>query len=431
MKTLLQKILKILAKAILAKYRPEIIGITGSVGKTSAKEAIYRVLASAKFKVRQNINNYNNEIGLPLTIIGAASPLNSPLGWLKVLFLAVNLLLKNDRTYPKILVLEMAADKPGDLNYLTDIAHCDIAVITSIGDSHLEFFKTLDNLKIEKATLIRKLSKSGWAVLNIDDDNVKATIKETEARVFTYGINNEVDLGGREIRIKFSSAEKEKDGFGLTFKLIRGGSFAPVFLPDIISHSGVYAALAGAAVGIIKGLNLVDISRALKKLSSPKGRMKVLAGIKNTFIIDDTYNSSPLSSVSALAALGGLTVSDQTYKYAILGDMQELGAASVAGHEAVGRAVVKNKVNILIVVGERSRDIARGAKAAGMKPDNIFHFAAPEEAGKFVKERIKTGDIVLVKGSQAMRLEKIVKEIMAEPLRASELLVRQGREWEK
>lgn len=430
MKSLLQKILKILAKLILKKYQPEVIGVTGSVGKTGAKEAIHCVLA-AKFKVRQNIKNYNNEIGVPLTVIGVESPLSSPLGWLKVFSLAVKLLLKNDRDYPKILVLEMAADRPGDLDYLTDMVGCKIGLITSIGDSHLENFKTLENIKREKATLIRKLDKTGWAVLNFDDDRVRAIAKETKAKIFTYGLAREADVGGKEIKLKFPSVGEVREEFGLSFKLTNQGSFAPVFLPKTISQAGVYASLAGAAVGVIEGLNLVEISQALEKYNSPPGRMKLLAGLKKTFIIDDTYNASPASSFLALETLGSIGKKSDENKYAVLGDMLELGALSQSGHEAVGHSVVKNKIDKLIVVGERSRDIARGAKAAGMKSDDIFHFAASAEAGKFIQERIKTGDIILVKGSQGARLEKIVKQIMAEPWRAGELLVRQGREWEK
>lgn len=428
MKKLLQKIFKILAKAILAKYQPEVIGVTGSVGKTGAKEAIYCVLAS-KFKVRQSIKNYNNEIGLPLTIIGVESSLRSLFGWARIFFIAIKLLLKFDPDYPKILVLEMAVDRPGDLDYLTDIAGCNIGVIMSIGESHLEYFKTLENIRQEKATLIRKLARDGWAVLNIDDDKVRSVSQETKARVFTYAIEGEADISAKEVRLKFPASGAGGEEFGLSFKLTNQGSFAPVFLPKIISKAGVYACLAGAAIGIIKGLNLVEISQALKEYETPAGRMKFLPGIKNSFIIDDTYNASPTSSNLALKTLGSITGRGGAHKYAILGDMLELGALSESGHAAVGRGVADNKIDKLIVVGERSRDIARGAKQAGMKSDDIFHFAATAAAGSFIKGRIKIGDIILVKGSQGARLEKIVEQIMAEPWLAGELLVRQGREW--
>jgi UDP-N-acetylmuramoyl-tripeptide--D-alanyl-D-alanine ligase len=428
MRRLLQKILKTLAGAILAKYKPQVIGITGSVGKTSAKEAIYSVL-SAKFGARQSVKNYNNEIGLPLTIIGVESPGKLLLGWLAVFFRAIKLLLNNDKNYPEILVLEMAADKPGDLDYLTDIAKCQIAVITTIGDSHLENFKTRENIQREKATLIRKLDKDGWAALNIDNDKVRAISKETKARIFTYALEQAADLMAKEIRIKFPLSSQGENEPGISFKLVNNGSFAPVLLAKTISLADVYAALAGAAVGLIKGLNLVEISQAMEKYEAPKGRMKILSGIKNTFIIDDTYNSSPASSAVALKTLGQLPKSETAYKYAVLGDMLELGAYTEAGHREAGHLVADNKIDKLLVVGERSRDIARGARAAGMSDDDIFHFAATTEAGQFIEERLKPGDIILVKGSRAMRMEKIVEAIMAEPMRAGELLVRQEKEW--
>jgi len=429
MKSLLQKILKILAKAVLKKYQPEVIGVTGSVGKTGAKEAIYCVLAG-KFKARQSIKNYNNEIGLPLTIIGAESSSRSLSSWLKIFFSAFKLLLKRDPNYPKILVLEMAVDRPGDLAYLTNIAPPHIGVITAIGESHLEYFKTLEKIKEEKATLIRRLPKNGWAILNIDNDAVKSVIKETKARVISYAIDSQAEVRAQEIRLKLAATKAPAEELGLSFKLTHQGSFTPVFIPNLISRAGVLACLAAAAVGIVKGLNLVEISQALKRYESPKGRMRFISGIKNSYVIDDTYNSSPASSILALETLHNISLDSGAYKYAVFGDMLELGHLSEPGHQAVGQAVVKDEIDKLIVVGERSRDIARGAKAAGMKDDDIFHFAATAEAGEFLAERIKSGDIVLVKGSQGARMEKIVKRIMAEPARAGELLVRQSGEWQ-
>ncbi|MFA6306392.1 MAG: UDP-N-acetylmuramoyl-tripeptide--D-alanyl-D-alanine ligase [Patescibacteria group bacterium] len=429
MKSLTQKILKILAGLILKKYRPEIIGITGSVGKTGAKEAIYVVL-NAKFNVRRSLKNYNNEIGVPLTIIGAASPAKSIFGWMQVFFLAIKLLIKPDENYPKILILEMAADKPGDMSYLTGMVKPNIGVLTSIGDSHIENFGSQERIKQEKSVLIKTIDRQGWAVLNIDDQRIAPLVKEAKAKVLTYAIDNQADFSGKEIRLVFVPSLSEKDKLGMNFKLLNNGSFAPVFLPNVISKAGVYAALAAAAVGVAKGLNLVEISQALNKYSPPNGRMKLLLGVKGTYIIDDTYNASPAASILAIETLAVIPKKGGENKYAVLGDMLELGEFTKAKHQEVGRAVVKNKIDKLIVVGERSRDIARGALNSGMSQDDIFHFAATDEAGKFIQERIKTGDLILVKGSQGARMEKVVKEIMAEPLRAKELLVRQGEEWE-
>lgn len=426
-KKILQKILKILAKLIVSKYQPKIIGITGSVGKTGAKEAISCVL-SAKFRARPSFKNYNNEIGLPLTIIGVDSGGRSPLGWLKVIWVAIELLIKRQTDYPEILILEMAADKPGDLAYLLEMAPAQIGVITSIGDSHIENFQTKENIKLEKSSLITGLDKSGWAVLNIDDEVAASLVKASPAKILSYGLDSQAAVSGQEIRFHFPPAVDEA-GYGASFKLIYNGSFVPVFLPQIISRAGVYAALAGAAVGIIYKINLLEISQSLKKYSTPAGRMRLIQGVKKTYIIDDTYNASPVSSILAVATLADIAQAGHGKKYAVFGDMLELGVLSQAGHEKVGRAVVENGIDKLIVVGEKSRDIARGASSAGMREDDIFHFADHESAGKFIQERIKPGDFILIKGSQGARMEKIVKEIMADPLQADKLLVRQGQSW--
>lgn len=439
MKKIIQLKLKILAKIILAKYKPDVIGITGSVGKTSAKEAVYAALSS-KFNARRNIKNYNNEIGVPLTVIGADSPGKSVFGWLAVFFKALKLILIRDENYPRILILEMGVDRPGDMDYLNSIVKCKVGVVTLIGPVHLEFFGAISNIQKEKGKLIGNLPKSGRAILNYDDEKVRQMSKLTEAAALAYGFDENADVRAREAVFSFSDiADKSEFGAlaanaaklaGISFKLSYNGSAAPVLLPNVIGYAAVYAALAGAAAGIVYGLNLIEISQALRKFNSPRGRMNLINGIKNTLIIDDTYNSSPQSSIAALEITGKVPLAKGARRFAVLGDMLELGGYSEQGHKEVGRRAVKDKIDKLIVVGERARDIAKGAEKAGMLADNIFHFARAEEAGKFIQERIDEGDLVLVKGSQGMRMEKIVKEIMAEPLRAKELLVRQDELWE-
>lgn len=439
MKKIIQFKLKILAKMILARYKPDVIGVTGSVGKTSAKEAVYTVLAS-KFNARRNVKNYNNEIGLPLTVIGVDSPGKSVFGWMAVFLKALKLILIKDANYPRILVLEMGVDRPGDMDYLNSIVKCRIGIVTLIGPVHLEFFGAIGNIQKEKGKLISNLPKSGRAILNYDDEKVRQMSKLTEAAALTYGFDENADVRAQEAVFSFSAlADKSEFGAlaanaaklaGISFKLSYSGSTAPVLLPNVIGYAAVYAALAGAAAGIVYGLNLVEISQALRKFNSPCGRMNLINGIKNTLIIDDTYNSSPQSSIAALEIAGKVPLARGARRFAVLGDMLELGGYSEQGHKEVGRQAVKDKIDKLIAVGERARDIARGAEKAGMLADNIFHFARAEEAGKFIQERINEGDLVLVKGSQGMRMEKIVKEIMAEPLRAKELLVRQDEMWE-
>jgi len=197
-----------------------------------------------------------------------------------------------------------------------------------------------------------------------------------------------------------------------------------------MTESALYAALAAAAVGLYFDMNLVEIAKALEEFNLPPGRMNILPGIKHTFIIDDTYNSSPEAVISALDILGRIKIEEGASKYAILGDMLELGSYTEEGHLTAGQKAAASNLQCLIAVGERARMIIQGASQAGMDDACLFYFDKPEEAGRFIQNRLKAGDISLVKGSQGMRMEKIVKEIMAEPEKAGELLVRQGEDWQ-
>ncbi len=428
MKKIIQLKLKILAKMILAKYKPRVVGITGSVGKTSAKEAIYAVL-SVQFRVRRPLKNYNNEIGLPLAIIGAKSPGKSIFGWLGIFFKALGLLLIKNKKYPEILILEMGVDRPGDMKYLLKIVKPEIGVITSIGASHLEYFSSVEQIKEEKSGLIKGLGKDNWAVLNYDNELIRGLENKTKARVITYGFSQPAQIRADELKFSFEESREIANLLGLGFKLKYNNQSVKVILADVLGYSGVYAALAAASVGLALGINLEKIAQALENIKLPPGRMNLIDGIKNTIIIDDTYNSSPDSSISALDLVSKISASQGARKFAILGDMLELGGFSEAGHKQVGKRAVEAGIDKLIAVGERARDIARGAEEAGMNKDNVFYFPDAVAAGKFTQDRIKEGDIILVKGSQGMRMEKIVKEIMAEPLRVNELLVRQDGQW--
>jgi UDP-N-acetylmuramoyl-tripeptide--D-alanyl-D-alanine ligase len=202
-----------------------------------------------------------------------------------------------------------------------------------------------------------------------------------------------------------------------------------VILPEVIGMAAVYAALAAMAVGVAFEMNLVEMAGALKNFVSPKGRMKLIPGIKHTLIIDDTYNSSPQSSLAAIDFIKRIETSEPFRKIAVLGDMLELGSYSVEGHREVGAALAKAKFDLVVTVGELARDIGRGAKEAGLTEEQIFNFSHNNEAGRFIQDRLKEGDLLLIKGSQGARMEQVVKELMADPLKAGELLVRQGQEW--
>jgi len=419
MKKFIQKFLYIFAKKILSKYKPEVVGITGSVGKTSTKKATYEVLKN-NFNARTNIKNYNTEFGVPLTIIGAKSGGKNILKWLSIFLRALYLIFFKTQNYPEILILEMAADHPGDIEYLTNLAPCKIAVVTAIGPTHLEFFETIENVIKEKQFLVSHLKENSFAVLNVDDNLVLPLKEKTRARIITYGMSNQASL-------KATSIVFENDGSGVKCDIKYNNESCQAHFKNILAISQISSFLGAIAVGKIYHLSLSEIVNNLQDFEFPKGRLQLLNGIKNTLIIDDTYNSSPKAVKTALEVLSRLKCSGR--RFAVLGDMLELGGYSETAHSEAGEWVKEFKVDILVTVGERSKTTARIAEINGFVPERVVSFDNYFDAGKFLQNEIKEGDLILIKGSQGMRMEHIVKEIMVEPERASELLVRQEKEW--
>lgn len=404
MRKLLKKILKVLAVLTLKKYKPGVIGITGSAGKTSTKEAIYAVLKQERI-VRRNQGNFNNELGLPLTILSAADKVGGALFWPKIIIKAIGRLIFGDKDYPEVLILEMAADRPGDIKYLTDLAKPHIGVITAIGDIpvHVEFYSSPEAVAREKAHLIESLPANGFAALNYDDEIVYNLRSRTRAHLITYGFNEGADL-------KLSNLEyriEDNQPVGISFKVQYGGSFVPIRLNNVFGKPQAYAAGAAVAVGLVFGMNLVKISEGLSEYEAPEHRMKMMAGVKGTLILDDSYNASPLSMRSALDTLDNLPAKR---KIAVLGDMLEIGKYSTEAHEAIGEVVVKI-VDYLFCVGPRAKFIAESARQHGFDHKKIQVFSSSEAAKKMIEREVKSGDLILIKGSRAIQLEKIIEEI--------------------
>lgn len=414
MKKLLQLILKFFAQAVLKKYKPQIIGITGSVGKTSAKVAVTFAL-SKHFSVRSNIKNYNNEIGLPLTILGRQSPKKNLFGWLKLFLFALNLLIWKHKKYPQVLVLEMGVDRPGDIKYLTDIARPNIAILTTIGTSHLEFFGSIEKIAEEKRSIFHSLNTHNWAVLNADDERVMQDVDKLNSQKISFGFSPAADIYIHDVKIV------KHFTYGTSFVLTYKNQDYSFILNNVLGKQHAQAVAIGFAVAIILKLEPTEIISALETYKSASGRTNLLPGIKKSWVIDDSYNASPKSSEVAVEILSTMETSGS--KIAVFGDMLELGAISVEAHEKIGEQIAKSGIDYLFVVGERSRDIQRGAIAAGMSTDKIYHFAHTIETGYFLQDRIKEGDIILVKGSRGAKMEQVVYEIMAKPWEAGDLLV--------
>lgn len=395
--------LKRLSQMTIWRYRPGIVGVTGSVGKTSTKFAIAAVLGADR-TLRYSKSNFNNELGLPLTILGTWEKIEGVFFWPKVIFSSLwHIIFKIN--YPEILILEYGVDRPGDMKYLLSIARPNVSVLTAVGDIpvHVEFFSGPEEVAREKAKLIESLPSAGYAILNYDDETVMDMKERTRAHLMTFGFEK-----GAGVRVTgFENREEGGRPIGVAFKIEYGGSFVPVRLDGVYGRAQGYVASAAAAVGLIFGLNLVKISEGLRHYEIPPHRMNIIPGIKYTYILDDCYNASPLSMYAALDTLRTMPAKRRV---AVLGDMLEIGKYTMEAHEKIG-AIASKVVDILFAVGPRAKFIAEGARTAGMPRRNVLEFDTSEEARGAVQSAIRKGDYILVKGSHAMQLEKVVEDI--------------------
>lgn len=402
------------ARSYLKTHRVQVIAVTGSVGKTSTKEAIFEVLSS-KFDVYSSKKSFNTEFGLSLAVLQEEeSGFSSPITWLKILG---RVFFQKKKVYRKI-VLEMGADKPGDIKKLIKIAPPKIAVVTNVRPVHLGEgqFKNLEAIAKEKGALVRYLPREGMAILNNDDEYVR--VMQTSAGKFSYGAKSPAMLMAEGIK---ASAKDLK--FKATFRGQTGEFTVPV-----IGEFQVYVLLPAIAVGLQLGMKLGECASALSDFQLPCGRMNPIAGVNRSQIIDSSYNASPTTVATAIDLLAQIKSSR---KIAALGTMNELGEISYEAHIEIGKKAAQ-VADILVAVGHEAPIIKRGALEAGMKEDQIFTFFDSEDAGNFLKDRLKPGDLVLVKGSQnRVRMERLVKLIMKEPHKAGQLLCRQGKVWEK
>lgn len=430
MRSLLKRLLAALAKKTLRTYTPKIIAITGSVGKTSTRHAITTAIGSAR-RTRSTHGNYNNEYGVPLTILNEVSPGGSVFGWIGVLWRGWRVSCGADPLYPEVLVLEFGADARGDIQYLCQIAQPTIAVVTAIGTAHSEFLGTVEDIQEEKGALIRGLTADGIAILNADDPRVLGMRHMAKGASVTFGLGAaDITAANIEVAIRHDGEIEVGEVISrLSFELRAGADRVPIKLQNVLGDAHVRSILAGATVALQLGLSPATIASNLAQYTPMPGRLRLMTGIKRSLLIDDSYNSSPEAAHAALEVLSTIPISSAAQRIAVLGDMLELGRYSERAHGDVGKHVATLPIDLLITVGEHARHSARGAVEQGMAQTQVYTYATSVDAGRFLQERMKRGDVVLVKGSQGARMERIVKEVMAEPLRAPQLLVRQSESW--
>ncbi len=427
MKTIFKKfivyILQIESKIVLWKYKPKVVAITGSVGKTSTKDAVYAVISGISY-VRKSEKSFNSEIGLPLTILGVPNGWNNPIVWLKNIVKGLWLIVGHHK-YPEWLVLEVGIGKPGDMKKTASWLKSDAVIITAIGETpvHIEFFNSRKHLVEEKAQLIKTLKKDGLLVLNADDETVLGMKTKTKNITITYGFKDGADILGSGESIFYDENDFPK---GIIYRVDESGKSLPVIIEGVFGKNHIYASLGALALASGLKWNTLDAVERLKNYDVPPGRMRLLEGINNSLIIDDTYNSSPFACEEGLKTLR--EVKNKGRKIAVLGDMLELGKHTKTAHEHIGQ-IAKENVDFLIVVGQRAKDIKEGAIKTGMGSENIFDFINSKEAGEFLKKFVKENDFVFIKGSQGMRMERTVEAILKDQENKSKLLVRQDAEW--
>jgi UDP-N-acetylmuramoyl-tripeptide--D-alanyl-D-alanine ligase len=356
------------------KFDLRVVGITGSVGKSTTKEVIAEVLGT-RYRTLKSPGNLNNEIGLPLT------------------------LLRLGAGYERA-VLEMGFYVPGEIAFLCDLALPEIGVVTNVGTVHAERAGSQEAIARGKAELVQALPSAprGVAILNYDDPLVRPMAEKTKARVFFYGLDPAAELWADEV-----------EGLGLEgirFHLHYHQETLHIRIPLIGQHS-VHTALRAAAVGLVDGLTWQEILYGLRH-GHTQLRLVAARSENGALLLDDTYNASPESMLAALNLLAGL----EGHKVAVLGDMLELGPYEQRGHEMIGVRAAE-LVDRLVTVGKRAHMIAASARQAGLSPNAIAEFDTTEEALIHLRKTLNAQDVVLVKGSRGIHMDRIVSVMEA------------------
>jgi UDP-N-acetylmuramoyl-tripeptide--D-alanyl-D-alanine ligase len=352
------------------RFDLRVVGITGSVGKSTTKEMIAEVLGT-RYRTLKSPGNLNNEIGLPLT------------------------LLKLGAGYERV-VLEMGFYVPGEIQFLCDIALPQVGVVTNVGTVHAERAGSQEAIARGKSELVQALPEDGVAVLNFDDPWVRKMEEKARARVFFYGLSSEADLWADQI-----------EGLGLEgihFRLHYGKETVHARVPMIGRHS-VHTALRAAAVGLVDGMTWQEIFEGFAQ-GHAQLRLVAVRSKSGALILDDTYNASPESMLAAVNLLDEM----DGRKIAVLGDMLELGPYERQGHEMVGLRAAQ-VARILITLGPRAHMIAEAARRAGMKSSDILEFEAPEPIVDWLGKNLSDKDAVLIKGSHGLRMDRITASL--------------------
>ncbi|MDD3647667.1 MAG: Mur ligase family protein [Candidatus Dojkabacteria bacterium] len=426
--TIILEYLQYLTRLYVKRQDIDIFGLTGSVGKTTLTLALYEVL-SKKYKVGMTYRDghgLNSESGIPFAILNIHIRGYSPIDWLRYLVTATwNFFLKKS-DYQKF-IIEMGVDKPGDMDFILSMTKVDLGIFLSISKTHTENFEKLDKDLLhavfeEKSKIIRALDKDGWAVLNYDIPLIRDLEKITKAKVITFGLSEGPDVQGI---VKNVSSDLFEGGI-----LYKNDVYA-IKIDKFFVSKGVFTTLLAAfAVGITYGIRAGDCIAALESIKMPAGRLSKVDGIKDTVIIDSSYNAS---KTSMLEAADILSLFEERKKVAVLGDMRELGKESKSEHEEIAVRFAKIADEMILIGPDMKGYFLPKAVKSGFNKSHLHTCDNAWEALDFAKnELIQGGEAILVKGSQnTLFLEIIVEGLMKNPSQAERLLCRRGEYWEK
>ncbi|HYE23081.1 MAG TPA: UDP-N-acetylmuramoyl-tripeptide--D-alanyl-D-alanine ligase [Candidatus Paceibacterota bacterium] len=411
-------ILAILARAVLRKYRPGVVMVTGSVGKTSTKDAVAAVVRDHFFS-RASEKSYNSEFGVPLTIIGSKNPWSNPIRWLKVFQDALALIMLPSH-YPKLLVLEVGADSPGDLERILRIATPDVVVVTKLPELpvHVEFYASPNAVREEEFEPAYALNAGSPLIISADDPYAREMAKPLPVRTITYGFDEDAEIHIADPKVRIEDGEP----VGMEARLLYQGSSYPLIVRGALGRQQLYAPAAALAVALSLSMPLEEALKAIEGYEPPPGRSRILPGKNGSILIDDSYNSSP---AAVEEALGAMSLVPGKRRIAVLGDMLELGRYSKREHERIGELAAA-AADVVVAVGGRAHVIAEAAEREGRS--EVFAYETSKEAATLLPEIVGEGDIVLIKGSQSIRTERIV-EVLLRDMGDRTKLVRQDREW--
>jgi len=368
--------LQAIAHRVRVESGTRIVAITGSAGKTTTKEATAEFLAT-KYDVIRNRGNFNNHIGLPLSLMELTRR-------------------------PDIAVVELGMNHAGEIRTLVRIAEPDVRVWTNVGEAHLGFFPSLDAIADAKAEVLEGANEDTVLVANADDDRVVARIGRFAGRRITFGIDRDADVWAEAI------VDRGIDGVAARVETPRGGFDLETPLLGRANLANLLAATAVALEFDVAQSAIVERAARLRP-SSHRGEVRRLASVT---IIDDSYNANPTATRLALDVLRR---TEAQRRVAILGEMLELGDRAAALHENIGREAAASSVDVLVAVGgSPAAALARAAVAAGMRHDRVYHVGSSDEAGDVAVRVVQSGDVVLVKGSRGIRTDQVVERLAAE-----------------